>query len=457
MIKKIFRFFRFSVLIISFLFLLLPFMFFSVVNKGVKKAKHLLGFKKSADDQLFFDNVDNQAWADVPGGGGGGGGGGSTPFLAVWDGKEYVFENDVLFSANDNYSPSFIKSKIRYESGLCGPDLYKIRNNPKTGNSGEIKFQIQERDPEESFIDHLKVFRVIHEKSREILVDNKYEKFYSLEKNKIEKAILPEQVSINGKKAEPGKIFGKHFLEESNGIRLHYRQNVSLGFKGVKPGKNNYLILKVKERGWSPVAKTLFTVFPAIRFLALAFTGFVLPWFFGGAVSILPFIILGDGNRSINLFCKNRGSFKFFGSVHPRMKESVELVAIPEQAISADGRIDLNLEWTRTHHLVSIGIIDFAEDESRNYEIEELKLIKAIHNRNNKNHASLLGSRDLNYLHTVQGDTVDLVFRSQKNDNKNDKQHTYLFSASGFYTDLRPQYQMSFKNLFWLLKEEIKA
>ena len=455
MFKKIFRFLRFSVLIVSFLFLLLPFMFFSVLNKGVKKAKHLLGFKKSADDQSFFDDIDNQAWADMPGGGGGGGG--STPFLAVWNGKEYIFENDILFSANDNYSPSLIKSKIRYESGFCGPDLYKIKTNPKISETGEIKFQMQERDPEESFIDHLKVFRVTHEKNREILVDNKYEKFYSLEKNKIEKAILPEQISINGKKAEPEKIFGKSFLEESNGIRLRYRQNVLLSFKGVKSGKNNHLILKVQERGWSPVAKTLFTVFPATRFLAFAFAGFVLSWFFGTAASILPFIILQDGNKSINLFYKNRNSFKFFGSVHPRMKESVELVSIPEQAISADGRVDLNLEWTRTHHLVSIGIIDFVEDKSRNYEIEELKLIKAIHNGNGKNHASLLCSRDLNYLHTVQGDTVDLVFRSQTNNDKNDKRYTYLFSASGFYTDLRPQYQISFKNLFWLLKEEIKA
>lgn len=442
MFKKFFSFFRFTFLITAFLFLLLPFMFFSVLNKSFKKAKNILGFqsKDSSDDQIF---TDNQAWADVPGGGG------STPFLSVWNGNEYIFENDVLMSADNNYNPSFSVAKRYYENNNCGADLYKINNKSDLNNNGELKLQIKEMDPEESFIDQIKVFKVEHGEDEEILVDNKYQNFYVLARKIIEKAVMPEQISIDGEKSDLGEIFGSSFLSKQKGVRLHYGHRASLNFPDLKMSDDLFLIMRVKERGWSPIAKTIFTTFPAAYYLTIATLGLASRFFLKDFASFLPiFALIGGGNRSIKFSYDNNGKTGILGEIHPRMAETIELVPVSKEAISAGGKLNLNLEWTRTHHLISIGVVNFDKSRAKNCKLKELELIQTRHSRVGQDFSPTLKNRDKNYMHTVQGDTIDLIFKD-----KFSSSGTYLVSASGFYTDLRVQHQKVFRNLAWLIKE----
>jgi hypothetical protein len=65
-------------------------------------------------------------------------GGQSTPYLAVWNGKDYVTENDIMFSPTLNYDPDLAVAKNRYESGACAPDLYVIKNYRKHLPGGRV-------------------------------------------------------------------------------------------------------------------------------------------------------------------------------------------------------------------------------------------------------------------------------------------------------------------------------
>src|SRR3989344_1815332 len=94
-------------------------------------------------------------------GGGVGGGGGSTPFLSVWDGKRYKFENDILFGKPTSRFDSKALGQSAYEKGGVVGDIYKIQNTvvPK---GGYLSFQIREIEPEESYVDYLSLVKVAH-------------------------------------------------------------------------------------------------------------------------------------------------------------------------------------------------------------------------------------------------------------------------------------------------------
>ncbi|KKT79335.1 MAG: hypothetical protein UW75_C0016G0001, partial [Parcubacteria group bacterium GW2011_GWF2_44_8] len=93
--------------------------------------------------------------------GGGFGGGGSTPFLSVWDGKRYKFENDILFGKPTSRFDTKALGQSVYEKGGVVGDIYKIQNTvvPK---GGYLSFQIREIEPEESYVDYLSLVKVAH-------------------------------------------------------------------------------------------------------------------------------------------------------------------------------------------------------------------------------------------------------------------------------------------------------
>ena len=432
--KKIFNFFRFTFLITAFIFLLVPFMFFSVLNKGVKKAKNILGFqsKDSHDDQIF---TDNQAWADPPGGGG------RCIYFHYLDAKGNLTKfSELIPRTEESYSlipvPSQaispngelyldlkwtrthelvslgiiehnssknhgdfeemdISSAVNVRDGKNYSDLLKNRNSnylhtvqgdtvdlifKSKDASNELKLQVQELDPEESFIDQVKVFKVRHKADEEILVDNEFKNFYVIAKEKIANAVLPKRVLVMNKEVSPTKS-----------IKLNYGQNSGIEFSGLKSGRHYFLVAKARERGFSPQAKTVFHTMPkALRYAALAGFALIFSRLFNKLFLSLPLFALLTG-------------------------QSTPYLAI----------------WN-----------------GKNYVIDNDVMFSSVFNY----------SDNLNFIknrYEMGHCPPDLYKIKQLTKVKGDTAESYLFSVSGFYTDLRVQHQNLFKSFAWLT-EKIK-
>src|SRR3990167_6921255 len=109
-------------------------------------------------------------------GGGSGDGGGSTPFLTVWDGQRYKFENDILFGKPTSRFNSEALGRSTYEKGGIVGDLYKIQNKVVPKN-GFLSFQIREIEPEESYVDFLSLVKVAHPTKGTLITSSDFKDF----------------------------------------------------------------------------------------------------------------------------------------------------------------------------------------------------------------------------------------------------------------------------------------
>lgn len=100
----------------------------------------------------------------------------STPFLKVWDGKKYVFENDFLFGKPQTAFASYSEGFVAYTQGIGG-DTYILRTAPKV-EKGTLRFQIREIEPEESFIDSFAIHAVDIAPHEALVVDGNLKDVY---------------------------------------------------------------------------------------------------------------------------------------------------------------------------------------------------------------------------------------------------------------------------------------
>lgn len=458
--SKFLRSLRFFALLGVFVFLLIPFMFASVVNRGFTKFKKIIGLKsRGADeDELFF----NSASADVPYAAPGEPGGprsihfsyqsengslkeiseihprseesvnlveipnsailpdGSMILDLKWTRTHQLIslglvERDALKNGGRDCEELELKNAFHGREQKDYGDLLKSRNadymhtiqgdtvdlvfSPKSRNgfSGgvqELKMRIEERDPEESFIDQIKLFKVRHRENEEVVVDNKFKNFYVLAKEKMAKALLPSKVWVLDKETDAKNIFGNSFLGEAKGIRLNYGQRASVSFNGLDSSKSYFLLARARERGWSPRAQTVFHVLPQPARLAfLAGAAFLFTKFFGKFAATFPlFALLGNGST-------------------------------PYLAV-----------W-----------------DGKNYVLDNDVLFSSVFNYSDN--LALVKSR---YEKGEFGPDLYKI-KGLKSGLPDGLVETYLFSASGFYTDIRVQNQEPYRNILWLSRLAEKA
>ena len=95
-------------------------------------------------------------------------------------------------------------------------------------------------------------------------------------------------------------------------------------------------------------------------------------------------------------------------------------------------------------------IVIVSEEELKT-KIKKLKLTKAYSHRLKQDFKDKLSEKDLDYLHTMRGDVVDLEFEAEEGDD-------YILASDGFYTNLRadlyPEADFDYVEKFWNLKDE---
>lgn len=180
----------------------------------------------------------------------------STPFILTWNGKKFVFENDFLFGKPSSLFSNKDEGMRAYESGAITPDLYKIQNSVQL-KDGHFVAQIKEIEPEESYIDHLSLFRVTYPQNTELIVDSKFRDFHIFEKGALEKleGVRKRSVLLNGNAVtniagDTKKIWQD--MGDKDGYMLEPQKD-SLEVKGVVKDKSRpvYLLLRAHIRDWT--------------------------------------------------------------------------------------------------------------------------------------------------------------------------------------------------------------
>ncbi len=425
--------------------------------KGNNWAKN----QKSHQDIFGIDS----AQADVPGGSSSGGGGSSTPFLSIWNGKEYKIENDILFSKPRSEFSNCAYGRREYEAKRVSPDLYKIQT-PFKLKDGKISFQIQEIEPEESFFSGLNLLRGVHPANSEIIVDSEFRRFYVLEKDYLNKNLVkPEFISDQG-----GKNV-EYLSNESNLWKSPVKESffdknnyLDLKYKNLDQIQNNFLVVKSRLRVWvmgedrSVVAEAKYlakafigskilpkvavasaAIFGLWLFEKLNYTGILSPLFaLGGCGSGSS--DCGGSNRCLEVFYKSQnGNYHHVSTVEPRgWGYSTELLEVPREAISHSGEVNLRIVATERHFVGFLGLVK--QPKEVHCELESLGMKKAYHYRARQEYSDLTKNQAVRYLHTIPGDVVDVEFELPKLSKALEgKKETYLIRASGFYTRLSPE------------------
>ena len=118
-------------------------------------------------------------------------GGSSTPFLSVWNGEKFVHENDFLFGKpNTAFSNHKVGLKA-YNKGIGG-DTYLLSQAIQADENGELKLQISELEPEESYIDKFELCALDLKPNEHFITDGNLEDSYIF--NTEDTAAVSEQV-----------------------------------------------------------------------------------------------------------------------------------------------------------------------------------------------------------------------------------------------------------------------
>ncbi|MBI2054956.1 MAG: hypothetical protein HYT39_02555 [Candidatus Sungbacteria bacterium] len=394
------------------------------------------------------------------------------PHVAYFDGTKFKIENDFLGGRPEYFITDYanIKSFQSLKRRFTIPDLLKFSAPPRK-KDGKLIIQLQENELEESFVDWVKLIRVIHPKTSEVFVDSSFEKIWVLDKSSTEKNLqLPQNVLLNGTLEISGRYGDKQALWESNpsGASILQRGDfIEFTFQSLSTEKAVNLFVKSVFRDWMPgkrVSKRSMREFipqiftnTAARMAILAIA--TVYFFLGrkglsGALAFTPFIVGsgggggggggGDGGsmcggKSIYFSYKDpSGKWKQAAINKPRAwNYGAEIITLPKGAVREDGSLEIRADFTKRHALGFLGALQ--DMEERRYRIEELTVEHAESSRAGDVTSTLSETSAAEYLHLIPGDTVDVEFRSPELNCGQQEGETYLMKSFGFYSAIRKE------------------
>lgn len=99
---------------------------------------------------------------------------GSCPWLYAWNGREYEFVTDVLWTSALGMPLGIMGGKIGYAFANSGQDYFKVPGEMLQPQNGKYLLQFTSELWEASYVDQIALFAVDHPESLEIFVDEKF-------------------------------------------------------------------------------------------------------------------------------------------------------------------------------------------------------------------------------------------------------------------------------------------
>lgn len=406
---------------------------------------------------------------------------GSTPFLCTWNGEKFVYENDFLFGNPTSLVRNAEEGMELYENKTIIPDLYRLQNDVRL-KDGCFIAQIREIEPEESFIDHFSLLRVVYPRSTEIIVDSKLQHVHAFEKGALEtlEGVTRQNITLNGTDVSSTvgnqkNLFAK--THDQDGYFISAGDDV-IEIRGRVENKNNnvYLLLRAHYRDWtlgeifntakarqyipaneffktSPkiLVKGLFLFVPIAILSAVTAVGSLLR-------SGTPDVVMQEAEklarsfkiprahadipppppppgRSLVVEYWNGATFEkteVFSSIR-YYQPSLNTIAIPAKAIQSSGDVRLRITATHRHKIHFAGLV--APRKHPAVRTERFSVKSAFHKRERKDYAEVLNVQySGKYLHTIPADVADVSFEVGEPNISLEEQCAYVLQAGGVYT-----------------------
>lgn len=404
-----------------------------------------------------------------PGDCGCGSGGGtqpSSPFLCVWNGSRFEFENDLLVGPASFYR-TYEEGMQQYRPIEQDRDMYLL-DKLTADKDGTIALQIKEIEPEESFIDSLSLKRLTYAAHEKLLPRPDHRGFYVFNKDEFltQRGIKEINVHITGREndwinTDPIKSGPERTLDDNESIDINAQITLT--------DKPPVLLISSRYRDWvageipmiEGTATKRFTILSpwVIVRKSILFSVAILLWFFGhGAVDSdksdsISTLAQGFGLRAAHADAPGGGGSKSLiieyyspateryariTTVHPRYaKAQVEAIPLPEEAVGANNIATLRITATKRHAVDMISLfVPSSVNTQESLTTEELQLSHAYLERTNEESKDTLRDTTSVFVHTVPGDTLNISFKSTPPDNVDGVQHAYLLTVDGFYTNL---------------------
>jgi len=329
--------------------------------------------------------------------------GGSTPYLFTNIAKNNYIENDVMATFWD---VDYYGAKGMYEDALENEtefsnkkyrqtDKYIMAKNPDV-LAGSLALKIEEIEPEESYLDQIKLARVFYDENTELIVDNQTNKLRSIKKEQVKDALT--ECQFNG-----DKCLNKVKDNDNNSVYGNAGDSIEIKID-IKNLKSKDIYLTMNSWGSTPLPLSS------------------------------DFKAKSEASLSVFFDINNNGEYTELNQIHPRELETTAHLDITDIIEKSESDIiNLKIVWTQEHWIDQISVVTSEEKE---YRLEELLLTKANHSRDGSILDSL-SEKDQKYAHTIQGDSIDLEFKAGRYIQKDNEKEAYVFISSGFYTSLR--------------------
>lgn len=379
----------------------------------------------------------------------------ACPHVAYFDGDAFKIENDFL--PGDFKHPLYASALIRSLAldPHRTPDLLRFTQIPGRQN-GAITLRFEELEPEESFVNRVRLLRAIHASDEEIIIDADTHAPFVVNRTAVERDLLLPSRAIWNERVDITERFRTtehlwHDIPEAHDAPIPRDDVLDFVFDGLSSASAT-LIIRAVHRDWvageaSPSWLATFgSLAPAhaLRRAATLAAGAFMFWHQDASVSsaLLPIIfgVQAPGEKSIHFSYKDRdGAFRPVSVLKPRnIRHSTEQVRLPAHAVHPDGTLTVRAAFTRRHRLSFIGAIQGMAARSPRLEI--LKPIRAHHSRLGDVRAAIVkegGAR----VHFIPGDVAEAAFEDPTSSLEAGERETYLFQSSGYYMPLRPKYK----------------
>lgn len=401
----------------------------------------------------------------------------SSPFLFCFDGAGYRVENDVLVGPR-TYVETPEQGRAQYTDGRGGMDSYRIDGGRLQAVEGKVKLALKEIEPEETFLDRLRLTKLVHPKGLLFAAQPSREESLAFSQSELEQTRGVKDIVLHATRKESGAIATalhkeaseEYFLESGDSfelrgvltdtstpalfcLRSRYRDWVAGRIESLEHTVQNTVLPKEGVR--SPLqlvrAGAMLVMMPLVWVASSIGLGgssesddiSTLTKHFGFRSASADSPHYGSKSLVVDYWDWARGYFVQLAVVQPRYQKAVlEAVELPEAARDEQGNIHIRVTATKRHavDLATFVVPSHIHTES-DFEQTELSLTEATHSR--KDVVTDLTKKDAaetdRYTHLVPGDVLELEFSEENTDLKEGHVTSYVLELDGFYSKLTPE------------------
>jgi hypothetical protein len=378
----------------------------------------------------------------------------STPFLTVWDGTQYVFENDFLFGKPNTAFNTYDQAIAAYQAGIGG-DTYVLKNIPHA-EDGVIKMQIKEIEPEESFIDSFGITAVDVPSTYYAVADGNLTDLHVFDTNAVQQIeqqmhVYTARTGIFAKVAGAYQTLGG--TQEGKDITLHTGDELLITTPINKEYDTDlWLLVDAHFRDWTLGNQVPFSALEQFQIQMRTLATAVPTLALGAVLATLGassaqadtpysqstysgYVQSAYAPKSLVVTAEVGTHATYLQTLFPRyVQASQEVVRIPKEIVklALGSVLTLRIKATKKHKVRAAFLFAADTQSDASYTKTPLAITQMEHARTKTDVAQQVQVQDHSFVHTIPGDTISVTLQDAPQEQGT--QRFYVLNATGFYT-----------------------